>query len=131
MKPAVAAPIRAVTHPPTNTDPYPYVRCKAEAGLAGSPLEVTVLTVYERCQQLAPQLDAAIEAEDAAQISEIWQELAVLRRSLEEGMRTAKVSTKLRAWLQVGAAGSWLPVGAAGSCTRPCTWMRKTMEICS
>ena len=69
-----------------------------------------MLTVYERCQQLAPLLDAAIEAENAAQISEIWQELAALRGSLEEGMRTAKVSTKLRAWLQVGA----------GSCA-PCT----------
>jgi len=47
------------------------LRCKAEAGIAGSPLEMTVLSTYERCQELGPSLEAAIEGEDRVKLSQI------------------------------------------------------------
>lgn len=86
-------------------------RCKAEARYAGgssSSLAQELQSAYSRCQQLSPELDAAVDEEDVAALRGIQQELLGLQASLEGSIRAAKPPANVRRWLQVGVM--WPPV---------------------
>ncbi|GAX85031.1 hypothetical protein CEUSTIGMA_g12451.t1 [Chlamydomonas eustigma] len=78
-------------------------RCKAESTLAGCPMEVSVLSTFERCKEIEPMLESAIEEGNVAKVEDLRNELDSLRNSFEQSMRTAKVSSRLRTWLQASA----------------------------
>ncbi len=46
-------------------------RCKAEARLAGGPVAELIGRVYERCPQLEPELEEAVEQRDALRVEEV------------------------------------------------------------
>jgi hypothetical protein len=74
-------------------------------------------TAYLRCQELSPQLDAAVEAEDLAAVRAVQQQLLALQAAVEGGVRTAKPPANVRRWLQVrgkecvGVGGSKQHIG--------------------
>lgn len=81
-------------------------RCKAEARYASSTANNTLAndlqTAYDRCQELSPVLDDAVDAEDLSGIRSVQRELLQLQGAMEGSIRAAKPPANVRKWLQVG-----------------------------
>ncbi|KAG2452524.1 hypothetical protein HYH02_002762 [Chlamydomonas schloesseri] len=77
-------------------------RCAAEARHAGTPLAALLHRTYAACQELAPELDAAIAAGDSAAVEDAKERLVRMQADLEAAMRSAepKVNAKVRRWMQ-------------------------------
>lgn len=80
-------------------------RCKAEERYAGSSSSGSSLAqllqeTYTACQALGPQLDAAVEREDAAGVQRLHAQLASMQAAVEAGIRAANPQANVRRWLQ-------------------------------
>eukprot|EP00798_Chlamydomonas_sp_ICE-L_P021169 gene21169-28065_t len=75
--------------------------CKAESKFSGTELEGMMVEASEFCKELGPFLDESIEEEDLKEVQDIRTDLEDRKESIEKAMREAKVSSKLRKWLQV------------------------------
>lgn len=56
--------------------------------------------IYARCERLNDKLDTAIRKSDKGTVSVLNQELQALRGHFEQALRTNRVSSKARRWLQ-------------------------------
>ncbi|KAG1663734.1 hypothetical protein FOA52_006103 [Chlamydomonas sp. UWO 241] len=78
-------------------------RCKVEAGLVGTPVEAALNAAHGACEGLTERLEGAIKENDRGALLKASAELDSLRESFEGAVREAKVTSKVKAWLQASA----------------------------